>query len=177
MPAEVSVCLHPTTTEPAMTMSPRRTLPPSALALLMAACLIGLCAAPAGAQTTLTQSLDKPPADSAVRGSTTQGQAGGLPYLNGGGGSEERALMDKRAGEFPLKLVLSAGKGEYIVAESLRLSNAQGELLKVPDAGPVLRVKLDPGSYQLEVIYQGKTQRRTLKVGGKAQTVNLRFPG
>ena len=160
-----------------MTPSARRTLTPSTLALMTAATLFCLAGAPAGAQTTLTQPLDKPPAAAEVSGSTTQGKSKGLPYLNGGGGSEERAEMDKRAAEFPLKLVLSAGKGEYIVAETLRLSTAQGEVLLVKEAGPVLRVKLEPGSYTLEVVYQGKAQRRSLKVGGKAQTVNLRFPG
>jgi hypothetical protein len=160
-----------------MTLLPRRVLTPPALALLLAASLFSLAGAPACAQTTLTQPLDKPPAAAEVSGSTTQGKGKGLPYLNGGGGSEERADMDRRAAEFPLKLVLSAGKGEYIVAETLRLSNAQGEVLQVKEAGPVLRVKLEPGSYTLEVVYQGKSQRRNLKVGSKAQTVNLRFPG
>ncbi|MFG5408295.1 hypothetical protein ABXN37_09450 [Piscinibacter sakaiensis] len=97
-------------------------------------------------------------------------------YLNGGGGQEERALMDARATDFPLKIVLAAGKGEYVVANQLSLLPAQGESLVVREVGPVLMVKAPPGRYALEAVYQGKTLRQSVSVGSGRQTVTLRFP-
>lgn len=98
-------------------------------------------------------------------------------YVNGGGGEQERAAMESKAGDFPLKIVLSAGTGEYIVANQVSLLPAQGETLVVRDAGPLLMVKAPPGSYTLETVYQGRTQKQAVKIGTGKQTVNVRFPG
>lgn len=108
---------------------------------------------------------------------TVQHSPGGVDYLSGGAGEEERAAMASRQAELPLKIELSAKGGEYIVADHLSVRTPQGELLMVRDAGPLLMLRLPPGTYTLEAAWKGQTERRTVRVGGGAQTVEWRFPG
>lgn len=106
-----------------------------------------------------------------------QHSPGGIDYLSGGAGEEERAAMAARGRDLPLKLVLSGAGGEYLVAERVSVRTAQGELLTVRDAGPVVMMKLPPGSYTVEVAVQGRVERRNVQGGASAQTINWRFPG
>lgn len=140
------------------------------------ALLLGLIGAvslagPAAAQTAPAA------ADPMVAVPVVQTSPGGFSYLSGGAGSEERQAMDARRREFPLKVVLSAGKGEYVAAEKLSLVTPQGEVLTVRDAGPVVMIQAPAGAYTLVVTYQGRTERRTVSKATAAQTINLRFPG
>jgi len=98
-------------------------------------------------------------------------------YLNGGGGDEERAAMAARQHEFPFKVVMSGARGEYVVADSLNVSTAQGEVLAIRDAGPIVMLKLPPGDYTLEASWKGKTERRSVRLATSAQTLEWRFPG
>jgi len=106
-----------------------------------------------------------------------QRSAGGIDYVSGGVGDEDRAAVSARQAELPFKLVLSNGAGEYIVANKLTLSTAQGELLSVQDAGPIVLMKLPPGQYTLEATWRGKTERRSVRATAAAQTVNWSFKG
>ncbi len=81
-----------------------------------------------------------------------------------------------RRGEFRLKVVLSAGTGEYIVADKLSLVTPQGAVLVVRDAGPVVMIKVAPGAYAVEAVYQGRTERQNVSGSGN-QNVGFRFPG
>ena len=101
----------------------------------------------------------------------------GIDYISGGAGEEDRTAMAAHAAEFPLKVVLSASAGEYLVADKLSVVTPQGELLRVRDAGPVVMMRLPPGTYTLEATSQGRTERRTVRVGSGPETVNWRFPG
>jgi hypothetical protein len=101
----------------------------------------------------------------------------GIPYISGGAGEEERSSMAARASEFPLKVVLSQSVGEYVVADKLSVVTPQGELLLVRDAGPVVMMRLQPGTYTLEATWKGRTERRTVRVGNGAETVNWRLEG
>ena len=102
---------------------------------------------------------------------------GGIDYLSGGAGEEERNAMAAQAAEFPLKIVLSQSVGEYVVADRLSVVTPQGELLRIRDAGPVVMIRLRPGSYTLEATWKDRTERRTVNVGNAPETVNWRLPG
>ena len=117
------------------------------------------------------------PTDPMVGAPKAQQSGGGLRYISGGAGAEERAAMDAQRGEFPFKLVLSAGSGEYVVADKLSFSTSQGELLLVRDAGPVVMVKLPAGDYTVDINYQGRIERRKVRGTAGSQTLNVRFPG
>ena len=114
---------------------------------------------------------------SPATGTTVQHGTGGTEYLNGGAGDEERAAMLARQGEFPLKVVMSGAGGEFVVADKLSVSTPQGELLAIRDAGPVVMIKLPPGQYTLEATWQGRTERRSVRLAASAHTLEWRFPG
>lgn len=140
----------------------------------LSACALALCIAAspfARAQTAATAT------DPMVGAPKAQQSGGGLRYISGGAGAEERTAMDAQRGEFPFKLVLSAGKGEYVVADKLSFATAQGEVLLARDVGPVVMVKLPSGAYTVEILYQGKLERRSVRGTAGAQTLNVRFPG
>jgi ABC-type glycerol-3-phosphate transport system substrate-binding protein len=108
---------------------------------------------------------------------TVQHTPAGIDYISGGAGEEDRTAMSARQAEFPFKIVLSASGGAYLVAEKLSVLASQGALVTVRDAGPIVMLKLPPGSYTLEATSQGRTERRTVRVGNPAQTLNWQFPG
>ncbi|MDQ6681257.1 MAG: hypothetical protein M3Y67_09905, partial [Pseudomonadota bacterium] len=110
-------------------------------------------------------------------GPTVQHSPGNIDYISGGAGEEERTAMTARQAEFPLKVVFSAAGGEYLVADTLSVRSAKGEVLTVRDAGPLLMIKMPAGQYSFEATWHGKTERRAVTVGTKAQTLNWRFPG
>jgi len=108
---------------------------------------------------------------------TVQHGPAGIEYLNGGSGEEERAAMAARQPEFPFRVVMSAAGGQFIVADTLSVATPQGELLAIRDAGPIVMIKLPPGSYNLEATWQGRTERRSVRLATSAQTLEWRFPG
>jgi len=101
---------------------------------------------------------------------------GGIDYLSGGAGEETRNAMAAHAGELPFKVVLSGTGGEYVVADRLVVRSPEGEALVVRDAGPIVMMRLPPGAYTLEATVQGRTERREVRVGNGAQTMNWRWP-
>lgn len=102
--------------------------------------------------------------------------AGGIEYINGGAGEESRAAIDAQRGAFPLRLVFSVASGAYVVADHVDVSGASGKLLGVDHAGPMLLVKVPPGDYTVDASYGGKTERRKVRVGRDAATVQWRWP-
>jgi hypothetical protein len=102
--------------------------------------------------------------------------AGGVEYINGGAGEEARADIAAERAAFPLRMAFSLASGAYVVADHVDVSNAQGKLLAVDNAGPLLLVKVQPGDYTVDATYAGKTERRRVHVGRDAATVNWRWP-
>jgi len=100
----------------------------------------------------------------------------GIDYLSGGAGEETRKAMATHAAELPFKLVLSGTGGEYVVADRLVVRSAQGEAFTVPDAGPIVMMRLPPGTYTFEATVQGRTERRNARIGSGAQTLDWRWP-
>jgi hypothetical protein len=101
--------------------------------------------------------------------------AGGVDYINGGAGEEARATIDAERAAFALRMVFSVAGGAYVVADHVDVSNAQGKVLAVDNAGPMLLVKVQPGDYTVDATYGGKTERRRVRVGRDATTVNWRW--
>lgn len=131
---------------------------------------VAVCAAlstPAVAQTNVSPGTPAAP--------IVQHTLGGIDYISGGAGEEDRNAMAAQQSQFPFKVVLSAGSGQYVVADRLSVRAPEGELLTVRDAGPLVMANLPPGTYTVEATWQGKTERRPVRVAGP-QTLNLRFP-
>jgi hypothetical protein len=131
---------------------------------------LALASGQAAAQTT-----DLPPASTDP---TLIQQSNGIKYLNGGASEDERARMQAQTAEYPVRIELSGRGGEYLVADSLTLSNRAGNTIaSVPNAGPYVMFNLPPGRYTAEVtLPDGEHGRRPLSVGHDPQTLNWNFP-
>ena len=114
---------------------------------------------------------------SPATGTTVQHGLAGTEYHNGGAGDEERAAMLARQRDFPFKVVMSAAGGAFVVADMLSVSTPQGELLAIRNAGPIVMIKLPPGQYTLEATWQGRTERRSVRLAASPHTLEWRFPG
>ncbi|WP_418318851.1 hypothetical protein [Piscinibacter sakaiensis] len=100
----------------------------------------------------------------------------GVRFVSGGAGESERAELQAQRSQFPFKLVLSAGSGEYIVADTVMLkSSSKGELMNAGKLGPWVLIDAPAGRYTLEVTYQGQTKRQQVNLGKKPQQINMRF--
>ena len=100
----------------------------------------------------------------------------GVEYLNGGAGEEARAAIDAQRGAFPLRLVFSVASGAYVVADHVDVSGANGTVLRVDNAGPMLLVKVPPGDYTVDASYGGRAEQRKVRVARTSTTVNLSWP-
>jgi hypothetical protein len=105
-------------------------------------------------------------------------QSNGIKYLNGGASEDDRARLQAQAAEYPVRIELSGKGGEYLVADSLVLSNSAGRpIASVPNAGPIVMFNLPPGRYTAEVsLPDGEHGRRTISVGRDLQTLSWNFP-
>ena len=105
-------------------------------------------------------------------------QSNGVKFLNGGASEEDRNRLRAQAGDYPLSIALSGPGGEYVVADTLTLSNRAGaEIAAVPNAGPVVMFNLPPGQYVAEVALPGGAHaRRAVRVSHEAQTLNWNLP-
>lgn len=77
--------------------------------------------------------------------------SGGVVFVSGGIGDEEMEMLKSREHEFNVKIMLSAPKGEYVSNITLRiLDNKDTPLVGIPDAGPYVYAKMQPGTYFIE---------------------------
>ena len=103
-------------------------------------------------------------------------RAGGVEYLNGGAGEEERAAMNAQRGAFPLRIVFSEPGGAYVVADHVDVSRGNAKVLGVDKAGPLLMLKLAPGEYAIVTSYLGRTARRQVRVGAEGTQLDWKLP-
>ena len=103
-------------------------------------------------------------------------RVGGVEYLNGGAGEEERAAMNTQRGAFPLRIVFSEPGGAYVVADHVDVSRGNAKVLGVDKAGPLLMLKLAPGEYAVDTSYLGRTTRRQVRVGAEGTQLDWRLP-
>jgi len=89
----------------------------------------------------------------------------GIEVMNGGANIADADYLKSRTGEFGLRFVFSGRGGEYGVADRLTLREGGREVVSVPNAGPLLLVKLPPGRYSAEAMFDGAVERRTVVVG------------
>lgn len=155
------------------------------LAALAAAVLIGLAgmtSPPVMAQDSALFAHDSAgpagPEDASLPPVQTQGQA---QFLSGGIGKDETDAIKRAAGSWPLMLEfaqLSGGRGAYISDAKVVIKDAAGTtVLETAADGPYMLVKLPPGKYAVEAVYQSKTLRREVSLQkGASRTISLLWP-
>ncbi len=121
--------------------------------------------------------------DSSIAGSTlppvqTQGQ---VEFLTGGIGKDESDAIKQVAGSWPLMLELArvaVPRAEYISDAKITIRDKAGStILEMTAEGPYVLVKLPPGNYSLDAVFESKTIHRRLSVGKEgSQKVILLWP-
>lgn len=97
---------------------------------------------------------------------------GNVEYLTGGVGFGERDVMRAQQDEYPLHILFSGKAGEYGVADKVRVLNGRGEVAAIRNAGPLLMMKLRPGTYTIEADFGGNVERRSVTVGREVQNLH-----
>ena len=104
--------------------------------------------------------------------------SGGVEYVTGGFGSDMAKAFKSAAADYPLTLVFAAtdeggGAQPYIADVTVTVKQEGNVLVEIPDAGPYLLLRLDPGSYVIDASYTGRTQTQdvVVKAGAPARYV------
>jgi predicted membrane-bound mannosyltransferase len=113
----------------------------------------------------------------AVLAAVTPQQQNGITYVNGGVGEEEQGAMKAQRADYNLLLTFATQQsGAYRSGVQLDIMDAKGtNLLSVPNTGPMFFAKLPPGTYRISAAADGKTFKRTVKVGNAPKEVILHW--
>jgi len=78
----------------------------------------------------------------------------GIRYLMGGIGSHERDTIENLRTDYNVKFIFAETSGDYISDVRVVIDDLHGKrLAHVVTNGPLLYVKLPPGSYQVKATY------------------------
>jgi hypothetical protein len=96
-----------------------------------------------------------------------QHQQNGIAYVNGGVGQEEQSAMRAQRAAYNLQLTFATNQsGAFRSDVQLDIADAKGaNLLSVANTGPMFFAKLPPGTYRISAAAEGKTFKRTVKLG------------
>ena len=113
----------------------------------------------------------------AALAATTPHQQNGITYVNGGVGVEEQAAMKAQRADYNLLLTFATQQsGAYRSDIQLDIMDAKGtDLLSVANVGPMFFAKLTPGTYRISAAAEGKTFKRTVKVGNAPKEIVLHW--
>jgi hypothetical protein len=94
-------------------------------------------------------------------------QQGGLRFVTGGVGLEERDALKNMRADFNVRLTFAVkGTGAYVADVDVAITDAKGAaVLRTAADGPKLYAQLAPGKYTVNATFSGKTQSRSVTVG------------
>lgn len=104
-------------------------------------------------------------------------QQNGINYLNGGVGQDEQAAMRAFRSDYNLQLTFATKQtGAYRSDVQLSIADAKGTpVLDVANTGPLFYARLPAGTYRISAAAEGKTFKRTVKVGTGVREVTLHW--
>jgi hypothetical protein len=101
-----------------------------------------------------------------------------LPWMSGGIGDEARDEMRKAAAAYSVHLVFSDQQGAYLAGIPFTVSKLNGrELYSGVSAGPLLYLKLPPGSYQIAAQFDGTWHNKRIQAGTSENPARVSFVG
>jgi hypothetical protein len=91
---------------------------------------------------------------------------GGITFISGGVGMEERDALKKVEGDYNLRLLFAAqDSGEFVADVKVTIRDAKGKtVLEAVSAGPRFFAKLTPGSYKITAENNGTPMTRAVKI-------------
>lgn len=113
----------------------------------------------------------------AALAAVTPQQQNGITYVNGGIGEEEQGAMKAQRADYNLLLTFATQKsGAYRSDVQLDIMDAKGnDLVSAANTGPMFFAKLPPGTYRISAAAEGKTFKRTVKVGNAPKELVLHW--
>lgn len=104
-------------------------------------------------------------------------QQNGVNYINGGVGQDEQNAMRALRADYNLLLTFATKQsGAFRSDVQLDIADAKGtSLLSVPNTGPMFYAKLAPGTYRISAAAEGKTFKRTVKIGNAPKEMTLHW--
>lgn len=104
-------------------------------------------------------------------------QQNGITYINGGVGDEEQSTMKSQRADYNLLLTFASKQsGAYRSDVQLDITDAKGtNLVSAANTGPMFFAKLPPGTYHVSAAAEGKTFKRTVKVGKAPKEIILHW--
>lgn len=113
----------------------------------------------------------------AVLAAQTPQQQNGITYINGGVGAEEQNAMKSQRADYNLLLTFATKQsGAYRSDVQLDIMDAKGtNLVSAANTGPMFFARLPPGTYRISAAAEGKTFKRTVKVGSAPKEIVLHW--
>ena len=107
----------------------------------------------------------------------TPKQQNGITYINGGVGQEEQAAMQALRADYNLQLTFATKQsGAYRSDVQLDIMDTKGNtLVSAANTGPMFFAKLPPGTYRVSAAAEGKTFKRTVKIGNAPKEMVLHW--
>jgi tripartite-type tricarboxylate transporter receptor subunit TctC len=101
----------------------------------------------------------------------------GVTYINGGVGTDEQNAMQALKADYNLRLTFATKQtGAYRSDVQLDIADAKGAgVLSVANTGPMFFAKLPPGTYRISAAAEGKTFKRSVKLGNGAKEMTLHW--
>jgi len=132
------------------------------------ALVVANCWAPVWAET----------AGQAARQDLTSAPQEQIPWISGGVSDEARDEMRKAAPAYNVHLMFSNRQGSYLADIPFTVSKVNGrELYSGVSEGPLLFLKLPPGTYQIAVQLDGVWQNKRIRAGTSGNPAKASFVG
>lgn len=94
-----------------------------------------------------------------------------------GVGEAAQSQLKAMEGQYNLKLVFTLVEGNYVADVKVAIQDARGRnVVERLVGGPMLMARLPDGAYSVTATYDGRSQSRQLKVGGRLRTEYFRWP-
>lgn len=105
----------------------------------------------------------------------------GIQYITGGIGSEESDAIIELGKKWPLTLEFSQDHPQrslWVADVAVKITNAKHKVIfNVISDGPILIVNLEPGSYEMDFMYDKRPLKRKIKIEeGKPQKLSIAWP-
>ncbi|NMC74955.1 MAG: carboxypeptidase regulatory-like domain-containing protein [Geobacteraceae bacterium] len=93
---------------------------------------------------------------------------GGITFISGGVGYDEREALKKVEGDYNLRLLFAARSGELVADVKVTIQDAKGKtILEAVAGGPRFFAKLAPGAYRITAVQNGTPMTRTVTISSK----------
>lgn len=106
---------------------------------------------------------------------TGSGQ-GNIAWISGGVGEDARDSMRSAANAYNVHIIFSDRRGAYLADVPFTVSRRDGSQLHAGTSpGPLLYLKLPPGTYQIAAELDGTWQSKRIKLAASARPARLSF--